>query len=72
MLVVAELTEAEGEEHARAVLRCWPGDPDAPICSPPVTGYLARSAEPLCRALRSDDLRPAAPSQADRSEREAA
>jgi len=75
VLVVAELSEAEGEEQARAVLRCWPGDPNAPIYSPPVTGYLARaarSAEPLCRPLRADDLRLPAPSEDDRTEREAA
>jgi hypothetical protein len=76
VLVVAELSGEEGEAQARAVLRDWPGDPSAPQHSPPVAGYLARArrtAEPLCRALRPDDLAPPASREApDATERRAA
>lgn len=57
-LVVAELEEGEGAAEARAILSESPGCQGVQP-KPAIEGYLARaarSAVPLCRSLRADDL----------------
>jgi len=57
--VVAELAADEGREQALAILRDADGNTKGLAPKPPIEGYLARAArstDPLCRALSSDDL----------------